>query len=72
MFDEEINNIKTAINTLSMTNSPAHANEDKKPAVTQIIQQSGISSKDLNKIRETSAKVIELEEMLNKLFKYNY
>ena len=42
--------------------------EDKQ-AITQIISAPSISSKDLNKIKELGLKVIELEDILNKLLK---
>jgi hypothetical protein len=48
MFDEEINNLKSAINALA-TSGP---DDVKKPNITQIVQTSGMSSKDLNKLRE--------------------
>jgi uncharacterized protein YpuA (DUF1002 family) len=63
IFDEEMNGLKSAINALSQSTG-----DDKKPA-PQIIQSQGISSKDLNKMRETATKVGELEDMLNKLLK---
>eukprot|EP00347_Sterkiella_histriomuscorum_P014770 403359595 len=63
LFDEEINNIKSAITALSTTSG-----SDSKP-IQQIIQTSGISSKDLNKLREVSTKVIDIEELVNKLLR---
>lgn len=65
MFDEEINNLKSAINALS-TSSP---DDVKKPNITQIVQTSGMSSKDLNKLRELSTKVIEIDEFIHKLLR---
>lgn len=61
LFDEEMNNLKNLL--------AAVPNEDKQ-AITQIISSGpSISSKDLNKIKETAAKVAELEELLNKLLR---
>jgi hypothetical protein len=63
LFDEEVNNLKSAINALSS------ASPDSARPMAPIIQQTGMNSKDLNKLRETSAKVEDLEALLNKLLK---
>ncbi|CDW78357.1 protein kinase domain containing protein [Stylonychia lemnae] len=65
MFDEEINNLKAAINALA-TSGP---DDVKKPNVTQVFQTTGMSSKDLNKLRELGQKVTEIDELIHKLLR---
>lgn len=58
LFDEEIQNLKNLINSLSSS-----GNEIKVPIVTG----PSISSKELNEIREAIQKISQLEAKLNKL-----
>ena len=67
LYDEEILNIKNMIAALN-TEDP-----NKQAVVQQMVVSSGpsISTKDLVRFREAANKVTELEEMLNKLMKYD-
>ena len=60
-FDDEIQNLKQIIALLSAG--------DNKQAITQIINAPSISSKELSKIKELSAKMQEMEDILKKLLR---
>jgi DNA-binding transcriptional MerR regulator len=58
-FDDEINNLKNLINSMGSGDAPA----------APISTGPSISTKELNRLKELTNKIPELEDMLNKILK---